>query len=662
MRSRRLILVLLATFAAHGQNDDPAKAVFNKSKDSVFLVYLNDSTGKPSALGSAFVVAPHLLITNAHVADAGSPVLAVGPIRVPLKVLRSDEKNDLALLSVDIDLTSTPLALASAQATPGEEVFAIGNPEGLENTISQGIVSGLRKMGDRDLVQITSPISHGSSGGPILNANGEVVGVAVGMLEDGQNLNFAVPVSFVRALMAQTSTPSLNVTGCAQRIDQINSLITKRSQETYSDDSSSDYQKDTRQLTNLADKTADNCEQPDVLRSLACLGTQSFDVGGSSIKAAQKLVAIKPSPESHAILAYVLYDSAETESFIASLAKDGSPERDQANQAYKTLANQAEREASQITKQATGYSLQVADYVLAGIKKDNNDFRGASSLHSVVASSAPNICGQDLRQSAYLDLVDEADKSGQPDQSEEWFKQYASRYQPAAFQWDAEGDRRWKSQDFATSAIAYEHAASIDKAYDYDYCYAAVAHDFKESTEGDIVLADGRKCIDASVTDTRDSAKGYFQEEVPVVYRDMSSVLESRGVYDQALEYVKESLAAKPDNAWALYYEAKIFDDLHRTSECTAAAKAAIRASDGKYSTMHFVLGSCFFQAEDWAQAADSFRIAAMGDKTDAAAAYNLGLSLDRQGFTADARQWFHEALRRNPDDETKAKILSSLQ
>jgi uncharacterized protein HemY len=77
---------------------------------------------------------------------------------------------------------------------------------------------------------------------------------------------------------------------------------------------------------------------------------------------------------------------------------------------------------------------------------------------------------------------------------------------------------------------------------------------------------------------------------------------------------------------------------------------------------MHFVLGSCFFQAEDWAQAADSFRIAAMGDKTDAAAAYNLGLSLDRQGFTADARQWFHEALRRNPDDETKAKILSSLQ
>jgi len=185
------VIVFITGSTAVGQPGEIAKQVYSSSQESVFLVYLNDSSGAPSALGSAFLVAPRLLITNAHVANAGNPVLVVGPVRISLKILRKDEKNDLAVLSVDVDLTSKPLALSSESVSPGEQIFAIGNPEGLEKTISQGIISGLRKRGDRDLLQVTSPISHGSSGGPILNAKGEVVGVAVGMLEDGQNLQRA---------------------------------------------------------------------------------------------------------------------------------------------------------------------------------------------------------------------------------------------------------------------------------------------------------------------------------------------------------------------------------------------------------------------------------------------------------------------------------------
>jgi S1-C subfamily serine protease len=198
-----IAILTLAEAFAFGQAGDEAKKIYSASQDSVFLVYLNDSSGTPSALGSAFLIAPRLLVTNAHVADAGSPVLAVRPVRIPLKIRRTDEKNNLALLSVDVDLTSRPLPLASEAVSRGEQVFAIGNPEGLEKTISQGIISGLRKRGERDLLQVTSPISHGSSGGPILNAKGEVVGVAVGTLEDGQNLNFAVPVAYVRAILEQ---------------------------------------------------------------------------------------------------------------------------------------------------------------------------------------------------------------------------------------------------------------------------------------------------------------------------------------------------------------------------------------------------------------------------------------------------------------------------
>jgi len=128
MRSLSLAVLLLAASAASGQTLDTAKQIYSNSQDSVFLVFLNDASGSPSALGSAFLVGPKLLVTNAHVVAAGIPVLAVGPVRIPLKVLRTDPKNDLALLSVDVDLTSKPLPLSSVPVSPGEAVFAIGNP------------------------------------------------------------------------------------------------------------------------------------------------------------------------------------------------------------------------------------------------------------------------------------------------------------------------------------------------------------------------------------------------------------------------------------------------------------------------------------------------------------------------------------------------------
>ncbi|HEY6410318.1 MAG TPA: trypsin-like peptidase domain-containing protein [Ktedonobacteraceae bacterium] len=210
---RRFVFLLVAMFItlslptpiAFGQGTDLAKQVYRSSEGSVFLVQVNDSGGTPIKLGSAFLVAPRILVTNAHVVEGGTPVLAAGTVPTPLRILRVDKQNDLAILAVDKELPSKPLPLASGSVSPGELIFAIGNPEGLERTISQGIVSGLRKDGDRDLLQISSPISHGSSGGPILNAKGEVVGVTVGTIEEGQNLNFAVPIVYVTTILKQNS-------------------------------------------------------------------------------------------------------------------------------------------------------------------------------------------------------------------------------------------------------------------------------------------------------------------------------------------------------------------------------------------------------------------------------------------------------------------------
>jgi serine protease Do len=665
MRFMRPFLIAVAILAladafAFGQAGDEAKKIYNASQESVFLVYLNDSSGTPSALGSAFLVAPRLLVTNAHVADAGSPVLAVGPVRIPLKILRTDEKNDLALLSVDVDLTSRPLPLTSVAVSPGEQVFAIGNPEGLEKTISQGIISGLRKRGDRDLLQVTSPISHGSSGGPILNAKGEVVGVAVGMLEDGQNLNFAVPVAYVRAILEQKAdaATALNVDGS---LGDAKDLFSKRAQAEYSDDPSSEYQQQTRKLRELMETIVASTSREDALTEMACLGTKATELSDTGIKAARKLVSEKPSSEHRALLSYVLYDRASDENFKSQFAQKDSEIQLQANTARDKYLSDASREAVDSARTAKGQGLLIADFVLGNAKRDHEEYSEAISLHSLVAGGNPRLCGNDLAKQAINSLIYENDNAKRPDDAEKWFRRYASLSEPTAYEWDSEGDRRASANDYASAAEAYEKAAAGSSYYGYDYCYAARANFLQPTTNEDGVLADGRKCVEASIQATKESEK-QFKSTMPYVYRIMARVLDGRGVYQPALEYIKESIAADPEDPFALNTEAKIFADLERNSECIAAAQSAVRVSDGKYPWMNFQLGYCYFATGDFSRAASAFRVAAEGDKNDAVSAFNLGLSLSRQGFEADANHWFREALSRKPDDELRAKIVSALR
>lgn len=94
----------------------------------------------------------------------------------------------------------------SSLANVGDEIVVIGNPMGLQNTISKGTISAIRDIEDTKIIQITAPISPGSSGGPLLNNNSEVIGITTFLVE-GQNLNFAIPIEYAtRALAASTLT------------------------------------------------------------------------------------------------------------------------------------------------------------------------------------------------------------------------------------------------------------------------------------------------------------------------------------------------------------------------------------------------------------------------------------------------------------------------
>ncbi len=102
-----------------------------------------------------------------------------------------------------------------SQIEVGQEIFALGNPRGLEGTISPGIISGMnfREVDGENLIQITAPISGGSSGGPVVNQKGEVIGVASASFRERQNLNFAVPSSYLAILLANSKNVTPLVVG-----------------------------------------------------------------------------------------------------------------------------------------------------------------------------------------------------------------------------------------------------------------------------------------------------------------------------------------------------------------------------------------------------------------------------------------------------------------
>jgi hypothetical protein len=143
-------------------------------------------------------------VTNYHVIKTGSSAivkLPTGAFFAIDGVLASDKNRDVAVIKAHGENFRTLTLGDSNRLQVGEEVVAIGSPLSLESTVSNGIVSGIRSDDGRRLLQITAPISHGSSGGPLFNLAGEVVGITTAALVGGENLNFAIPINDVKPLL-----------------------------------------------------------------------------------------------------------------------------------------------------------------------------------------------------------------------------------------------------------------------------------------------------------------------------------------------------------------------------------------------------------------------------------------------------------------------------
>jgi len=181
-------------------------AVAQKVLPSVFRVRAGNSTGTAFAFGTPDSGTGTLLVTNYHVVEdavrsgSRSATLERGAQRHPAQIVKMDERRDIAVLQVS--KVFPRLRPASAAVQPGQPVVVVGAPLGLTDTVTTGVVSAVRADVpglDARVIQFDAAISPGNSGGPVSNADGQVVGVAQAKIvrDDADGLALAIPISEV---------------------------------------------------------------------------------------------------------------------------------------------------------------------------------------------------------------------------------------------------------------------------------------------------------------------------------------------------------------------------------------------------------------------------------------------------------------------------------
>lgn len=191
-------ILLSLVFALNISAQDFLPELVKRIKPSAVAIETFDARGNSLSRGSGFFVAADKIITNRHVIEKSSRVeihLMSGKKFTAKGVLAIDGEGDLAILQVDVSpVAIVPLPIVKNVPQEGESIVVIGNPFGLEGSVSNGIVSAVREIsGYGKIIQITAPISPGSSGSPVVNMYGQVIGVATLQAAEGQSLNFAVP-------------------------------------------------------------------------------------------------------------------------------------------------------------------------------------------------------------------------------------------------------------------------------------------------------------------------------------------------------------------------------------------------------------------------------------------------------------------------------------
>lgn len=614
-----LVLALLFDVRASVASAQSGERVYSTAADSIFVLRMSDPAGKTVGTATGFLVAENLLLTNAHVANAGSISVRMGSLQVPCVTKRVDDWNDLALCEMAAKSSAAPIRFAATEASPGATVYALGNPQGLEKTISQGLFTGVREVDGRRVAQVSAAISSGSSGGPILNSDGELVGVAVFYLKDGQALNFAVPLDIVRDFVAGKAPSASDYTSL---LTVVKGLLLQRKGVNYKDPKAKELDTEIHDSLIRVVSGTNDLAVLDQVRELA--GWWRSDI---QVAVARKVLSVTkvPTAEMYANLATAL---SRTVTEIGP-----SP-----------VLDEAEKAAARAVALGGG---RAEDLLLLGsIQTDANKTEQAYAILLKAWKLAKP--GTDLANSVSRQLFYTTSSMGNSAEAISWFKKaersgsdlsiYAgyldglSRYDEAAAAWMSAFAKEPYTGFLCNASESYRFANNLDQA-----------------------LATARRCLEEA------SKYDFLTRQVLQAHKVLSSVLTARGVYEEGANHARQAIAIAVDDPWAHYYLAEALLELRRLSEAVSSARAAIRLSDGKYGTMHFILGGAHFELKQWPEAVQAFTKAAELSPTDAVSAYNVAVSYYNSQYYSDALWWYREALRRDPNSEKKAHIQSMI-
>ncbi len=218
MQYQKKILVLifvlcLCGVTAAAQTPKKPNEIAREQSKAVVVIEALDERGSIIGQGSGFIVTPNgAVVSNLHVVRGAASLrvkLPSGDAYKTADLVDVDEAKDIVIIKIKgFKLPSVTLG-DSDKVETGDAIVAISSPEGLTNSLSTGVISGVRRMEAHRVFQITAPISRGSSGGALFNANGEIIGIVTSLLKSGQNINFAVPINYARGMIGDQVSTSL---------------------------------------------------------------------------------------------------------------------------------------------------------------------------------------------------------------------------------------------------------------------------------------------------------------------------------------------------------------------------------------------------------------------------------------------------------------------
>ncbi|HEV7744146.1 MAG TPA: trypsin-like peptidase domain-containing protein [Pyrinomonadaceae bacterium] len=291
-----LLFVLCVVPSATAQD---LPELVRRIKPSAVAIETFDSRGEKLSRGSGFFIDVDRVVTNRHVIDNAFRAEVhsyTGTIYQVKGVIAVDAEGDLALLRVDAPANQVrPLLLDKTSPQEGESVVVIGNPLGLEGSVTNGIVSAVRDIPTFGrIIQITAPISPGSSGSPVVNMQGQVIGVATLQITGGQSVNFAIPSERISQLQGGGALLALSDLVAASGRDKRAKAV-----QAFRDGLSFLSQDDCEKALPYFEKAVQSDTNYAEAWAQAGFCREKLGHHGEAIEASKKAVSLRPSAESY---------------------------------------------------------------------------------------------------------------------------------------------------------------------------------------------------------------------------------------------------------------------------------------------------------------------------------------------------------------------------